>query len=326
MMRLILPYVPALLVLVAGPLAAMLVPSMLVKSLLAQATIYSLYAVGVGMLIRQNGMVSFGHAAFFGLPGYLVGALMPAALMPVEALLVLAALFTGLIAFAMGLVVVRIHGIAFGMLTLAIGQAVYEAATRMRGLTGGHDGMSLKFPRQLFGLSIKVFQQPGSMLIAASVLLAVALALVTWFARSAYGIRTEAIRDNEERARFLGYKTLVPRALVFGLSALVTAASGVLFALYNGFVSPETVHWTASGSALIMTILGGFATAWGPVLGTFVYFFLKEFVGGFTTHWLSIIGACLILVTVAFPTGLAGIIRKRLGTEPESAEASHGRH
>ncbi len=296
-----------------GPLIAVLVPSPLAHSLIAQATMYAIYALGVGVLLRQNGMVSFGHAAFFGLPGYLIGALLPLGVAPAELVIVGAVVLTALVAFLIGLVIVRVHGIAFGMLTLAIGQAVYEAATRLRGWTGGHDGISIGFPREMFGLSARVFGDPRSMLSIAWLSMVAVLGLVLWFAASRHGRLAEAIRDNEERARFLGFDTLVPRAVVFALSAAVTAVGGALFALYNAFISPETVHWTASGAALIMAILGGTAAPWGPLLGGYVYFFLKEAVGSYTTHWLAIIGASMIVITVAFPAGLSGLVlRMRL--------------
>ena len=319
--RMVRRHLPLLALAALGPLAAWLVPSALALSLLAQATMAAIFALGVGFLIRQNGMVSFGHAAFFGLPGYLLGAALPLQLMPAELLLPGAIVVTAALAFLIGLVIVRVHGISFGMLTLAIGQAVYEAATKLRGLTGGHDGMSLKFPRELFGLPTKLLHQPAAMLVLSWLVMVGLLALVGAFAASRHGVLSEAIRDNEERARFLGYRTLLPRAVVFALSAAICATGGVLYALYNGFVSPETVHWTSSGSALIMAILGGTGTAWGPVLGAMVYFFLKEAVGTVTTHWLAIIGACLILVTVAFPTGLAGLV---LRLRQEGADGGAG--
>ena len=267
-----------------------------------------MFALGVGLLLRQNGMVSFGHAAFFGLPGYMLGALLPLNLMPAEVMICAIIVLIGILAFMIGLVIVRAHGIAFGMLTLAVGQAVYEAATRLRGLTGGNDGLSLRLPKHLFGLSLKTLQQPAGMLTVSWLVMVAMLAVVSIFAASRFGILTEAIRDNEERARFLGYRTLLPRAAVLGLSAAVTAVGGVMFALYNAFISPDTVHWTASGSALIMAILGGSGAPWGPVAGAFVYFFLKESLDSFTTHWLSIIGTALIIITVVFPAGLAGLV------------------
>ena len=291
-----------------GPLVAWLTTSALQQSLLAQATFAAMFALGVGLLLRQNGMVSFGHAVFFGLPGYMLGALLPLQLMPVELLICATVLVSGIAAFIIGLVIVRAHGIAFGMLTLAIGQAVYEATTRLRGVTGGNDGLSLRLPPHVFGLSLKTLQQPAGMLTTSWLVMVAMLALVSVFAASRFGILTEAIRDNEERTRFLGYRTLLPRAAVYGLSAAVTAVGGVMYSLYNAFISPDAVHWTASGSALIMAIIGGSAAPWGAVAGAFVYFFLKESLDSFTTHWLSIIGAALIIITVVFPAGLAGLI------------------
>jgi len=306
-----------------GPLVAWLTPSLLTQSLVAQATFLAIFALGVGLLLRQNGTVSFGHAAFFGLPGYMLGALLPLKLMPVELLICAAVLLTAGAAFVIGLVIVRVHGIAFGMLTLAVGQAVYEAATRMRGLTGGSDGLSLRLPPHLFGLSLKTFQQPGGMLIVSWLVMVAVLSLVSVLGASRLGVLTEAIRDNEERVRFLGYRTLLPRAAMFAISAAVTAVGGVLFSLYNAFISPDTVHWTASGSALIMAILGGSGAFWGPVAGAFVYFFVKDLLSGYTAHWLSIIGMALIVTTVAFPAGLAGLlpwmrklIESRQGEDP----------
>lgn len=293
-----------------GPLLATLITSQLMLSLLAQATFAAIFAVGVGFLIRQNGMVSFGHAAFYGLPGYLIGMLLPSGMLPAEVLIIGAVLLTGILGFAIGLVIVRVHGIAFGMLTLAIGQGLYVAVTRVRGITGGHDGMNLRLPPELFGLPLRQLQQPQGMFLVAWLVLMVILVSIWLFSRSHWGRLTEGIRDNEERIRFLGYPTLLPRALVFAASTVIAAIGGVLFVVYNTFISPDAVHWTASGSALIMAILGGAGSTWGPALGAFVYFLLKHVAGDYTTHWLSIIGVALILVSVAFPTGLAGLVER----------------
>jgi branched-chain amino acid transport system permease protein len=293
-----------------GPVLAALITSPLILSLLPQATFAAIFAVGVGFLIRQNGMVSFGHAAFYGLPGYLIGMLLPGGALPAEVLIIGSIVLTGVVGFAIGLVIVRVHGIAFGMLTLAIGQGLYVAVTRVRGVTGGHDGMNLRLPRELFGLPLKLLQQPQGMFIVSWLVLIAILISIWFFSRSHWGRLTEGIRDNEERIRFLGYPTLLPRALVFAASTVIAAIGGVLFVVYNTFISPDAVHWTASGSALIMAILGGAGSTWGPALGAFVYFLLKHVAGDYTTHWLSIIGIALILVSVAFPTGLAGLVER----------------
>lgn len=293
-----------------GPLTAVLITSPLMLSLLAQASFAAIFAVGVGFLIRQNGMVSFGHAVFYGLPGYMIAILLPGGTLQAEFLIIGAVVLSGILGFVIGLVIVRVHGIAFGMLTLAIGQGLYVAITRVRGITGGHDGMNLRLPRELFGLPLRLLQQPQAMFIVSWLVLIAILVSIWFFSRSHWGRLTEGIRDNEERIRFLGYQTLLPRALVFAASAVIAAIGGVLFVVYNTFISPDAVHWTASGSALVMAILGGAGSTWGPALGAFVYFLLKHAAGEYTTHWLSIIGVALILVSVAFPTGLAGLVAR----------------
>jgi len=299
---------------ILGPTLAVYIKSPFFLSLLVQATIAAILATGVGFLIRQNGMVSFGHAAFFGISAYAMVALLPSERVPAELIIVGAILATGLLAFLIALAIVKVHGIAFGMLTLAFGPGVYEASTRMRSVTGGHDGASLrrKLPDVLFGIPLDVFQSPKGMLIVAWLALATIVTLLWLFSRSSLGTLTEAIRDNEERVRFLGYRTLLPRALVFAISAVIAALSGVLFTIYNSFISPDSLHWSASGTALIMTIIGGSGAVWGPAVGAFAYFFLKEVVGHYTYHWLALVGIVMICVSVFFPKGLAGVFDRRV--------------
>lgn len=312
-MKNLLLFIAVLGLFAAGPLAAAVIASPLILSLLVQGTFAAIFSLSVGFLIRQNGMVSFGHAAFFGLPAYAVAVLIPTGAIAGEIVIVGAVILTSLLAFVIGLAIVRVHGIAFGMLTLALGQGLYQAATRLRGVTGGYDGVSLRhLPSRLFGVPVKLLQQPYGMLIVAWLIMMAILTLVWLFSRSHWGRLTEAIRDNEERVRFLGYGTRIPRALVFAASAMIAAVAGVLFIIYNAFISPDALHWSASGAALIMAILGGTGVPWGPVVGAFVYFFLKQVAGIYTTHWLSIIGCALILVSVFFPSGLAGLITRCL--------------
>lgn len=274
-------------------------------SLSAQAAIVAVLALGVGLLNRTLGLVSFGHAAPFGVGAYgtalVLSGGIPAELGILGVLLLALVLF-----FGIGLVVGRLEGIAFGMMTLAIGQGVYVAATKFRGITGGADGLMLTLPRHLFGLDAALFQRPEGMLaMTAGVLAALYLAL-RLFEASHPGKLAAAIRENEERAWFLGYRTKMLRAAVYALSCGVAALGGVLFALYQGFVSPEILHWSFSGSALIMAILGGSATLWGPIAGACVFFLLRDALGDITSHWLAILGLSLIAVTVLWPAGLAG--------------------
>lgn len=285
-------------------------------SLLTQSVIVAFLALGVGLLIRISGLVSFGHAAPFGLGAYgAAWALSPAAPIAPEIGLLLIAPAIGAAFFLIGLVVSRIEGIAFGMLTLALGQSVHVAANKFRAFSGGSDGLIVDVPRRLWGLRTEALQTPSGMLIVAvATLMAVLLALAV-FERTRAGRLAVAIRENEERVRFLGYRTRALKAVVLALSAAIPALGGVLFTLYQGFVSPEILTWGFSGQALIMAILGGSVALWGPIAGALAFFVLREELGGLTSHWLAILGTTLIVVTVTWPTGLAGAfgaLRRRL--------------
>jgi branched-chain amino acid transport system permease protein len=279
-------------------------------SLFTQAIVYAVFALGIGVLLKQNGMVSFGHALYFGAAGYLLGILLQLQVASAESLIVLTLLIIGVIGFVIGLIIVRVPGVAFGMLTLAIGQMFYLTASRARGFTGGADGMNIDWPANLFGMSISQILKPANMFLISWFTLIAVMFLVAWLLRSRFGAITEAVRDNEERARFIGISTLLPRAAVYALSALITGIAGVLSALNTGFVSPENLHWSLSGMALMMVVVGGFKVLWGPALGAVVYFMFKDVLGDYATHWMTIFGVVLIAVIVFSPTGIAGALMR----------------
>jgi branched-chain amino acid transport system permease protein len=293
-----------------GAVLAGAVSSGTVLSLLTQAIIYAVFAIGVGVLLRQNGMVSFGHALFFGSSGYAVGLILQLKLMPAEVALPLVLLGLVVTAFLMGLVIVRVPGVAFGMLTLAIGQMFYLTASRSRGLTGGADGMNIEWPSTLFGLSTATLLKPANFFMISWGTLVLVMLLLSLLLRSRFGAITEAVRDNEERARFIGIQTLLPRAAIYALSACVTGLAGLLSALNTGFVSPENLHWSLSGVALMMVVVGGYKALWGPALGAVVYFLAKDILGDFANHWMAIFGVALITVIVFSPTGIAGALER----------------
>lgn len=294
----------------AGSGIAWLIPSELILSLMVIALINALLATGIGWLIRQNGLVSFGHAAFFGMGAYLVALNDKFGWMPAELMIVLAILASAIFAFVIGLLIVRLPVITFAMITLAVAQALHELMMRWRAFAGGDDGLSIRFPDTLFGVDIRLFQDPREMFVVCWVVLILVLFILALMARSHFGTLTMAIRDNEERARYIGYPTLWPRASIFAMSAAIAALAGVLFALYNGFVSPDVLHWTLSGEALIMAIIGGSGLVWGAALGAVVFFVIKDTGGNYTEHWPALIGIVLIVVTVTIPRGLSELIRR----------------
>ncbi len=309
-----------------GIAVALGVRSATLLSLLTQAAIYAIFALGVGLLLRQNGMVSFGHALYFGAAGYVVAILLRVKAVPAETAMLLAVLGSTAFAFLIGLVIVRVPGIAFGMLTLAIGQMAYLGASRSRGLTGGADGISVEWPSALFGLPTAMLLQPWAMLLLAWSVLVLVLLMLALLLRGRFGAITEATRDNEERARFIGIRTLLPRAAMYALSAGIASLAGVLAALNTGFVSPESLHWSLSGVALMMVVVGGTRALWGPALGAAAYFLAKDLLGDHAQHWMAIFGVALIVVIVFAPTGLSGWLLRlgRRGPGPAPAATRPG--
>lgn len=298
---------------VAGVVIPMVVSSQLALTLMTQAVITAVLATGIGFLIRQCGLTSFGHAAFYGLAAYIVALNGKYDLLPTELAIVAAIVLPAAFAFVAGLGIVRLPALAFSMLTLAVVQAFYEIFLSWRELANGDDGMAVRLPSRLFGIDIATFQQPGSMFVVCWLVLIVIVAGLWLIARSPFGLLTVAIRENEERTRFIGYETVVPRALTYAVSAAVAAVAGVLFVLYNAYVTPGTLHWSLSGEGIVMAVIGGAHAVWGPALGSVIFFLLKDAAGDLTEHWPAIIGITLIVVTVMVPRGISGLIMTLLG-------------
>ena len=279
-------------------------------SLLTSATATALLATGVGFLVRNAGFSSFGHAAYFGGAAYFVVLLSVYTGLPGETIVLLAPVIATAAAFLISFVMLRTEGVAFSMLSLAIAQAMFELMMRWREIANGEDGLAMKLPREIFGTSLMFFQRPGTMFLLSWSILIITLVLLTVLARSKFGTLSLAIKNNEERVRFIGYRTLIPRAIVIAISAGIAALGGTLFALYNGYVTPGILHWSLSGEALIIAIIGGTRSIWGPAVGAFVFVILRDFVGDYTTHWQSIVGLVLIAVVLLLPSGLSGLFNR----------------
>lgn len=313
----------ALIILLMGVAILLLTTSSSLLGMFTQAVIYAIFALGVGVLLKQNGLVSFGHALFFGAAGYGMGILLSLNWMPAELAILVVLLAIGVLAFLIGLVIVRVPGIAFGMLTLAIGQMAYLLASRARGITGGADGMSVQWPSTLFGLQQSALLKPGALFMISWTLMVLVTLVLILILRTRFGAITEAIRDNEERARFIGFTTTVPRALVYALSAVVTGIAGLLSVFNTGFVSPENLHWSVSAITLLMVVVGGFKQPLGPIVGAILYFLFKDLLGEYATHSMAIFGAILIVVIVFAPDGVLGAVQGLLSGKKKPQGMNH---
>jgi branched-chain amino acid transport system permease protein len=295
---------------VAG-LALALVPLAHVRyftTTLTEVLIFALFAMSLGLLVGYAGLVSLGHAAFFGTAAYAVG-LVSTRVSPALLLTLPAGVAAGTVtALLIGVFALRATGVYFLMLTLAFAQMAYAVAHQWSWLTGGTNGLS-GIPRPTI---------PGVDLGSAVpfyyfVLLVVAgaAAVLRRILGSPFGAALIGIRENEARMRAMGFDTFRLKLAAFVLAGAAAALSGALYAYYNGFVSPDELYWTRSGEVLVMVLLGGAGTLAGPAVGAGVVLILQNLASSFTARWTMILGAAFILVVLLAPGGLAGLLERR---------------
>jgi branched-chain amino acid transport system permease protein len=302
-----------LLLLVVPPLL-----SSFMLSLLTQALIYSILAMSLDIILGYTGLASLGHAAYFGLGAYSVGILATrysAGLGTTLAVGVLAAL---LVAAVFGLVALRATGVYFLMITLALGMVVWGLAHRWVSMTQGDNGISGVPRPSLFGWAL-VESVPFYYLALASFLIAFALLRV--LVRSPFGQTLVGIRESESRMRTLGYHVWLHKYLGFVIAGGFGGFGGVLWAYYNGFVSPTDLELATSVEVLLMVALGGRGTLVGPALGAAIIVLLKNLVSVYTHRWLLILGAVYIGTIVYAPEGIVGAIRQWRTMKGEKAWA-----
>lgn len=276
-------------------------------SLFIDAAILSLMAIGIGFMARHLGMISLGHGAFFGVAAFAVGVATTNWGWTPTASVGFAVLAGTGVALLMGILVVRASGFGFLMLTLALSQALYAINVQpsMRDWTGAHDGKLLSYDREMtfLGLARADVMNPGLFWPFAWASLVVCATLLWLVGRSKFGTTLEGIRENEERMRFSGYNTFLPRLIAFVLSGAVASLGGALFAINSGYVSPDILSFTKAGDGLIAVLLGGFTLLIGPILGTFLFIYAQaNFNFGGNLHLFT--GMALIIVLVFMPGGI----------------------
>lgn len=274
--------------------------------------ILGLLALSIGWLLRQTGLLSFGHAAFYGFAGYTaaLAAMRLELSTPVAVLLGVAA--GSALAFVVGALIVRVPGIAFAMLTLAIGQLIYVASTRSRSLTNGFDGLVASFPGDFLGHPAETYSSAVTSWPLVWAILTLAVACLWWVSRTVFGRRLTGIRENEERVRFSGQGTFLPRVLAFTISGAFAGAAGVLSVLSLGFISPNDIYWTTSGVALIVAVIGGVGSVAGPPIGALAFVTLQAALAE-NSHYQVIIGLALIVVVAVAPGGITALLARAKG-------------
>ena len=279
-------------------------------SILTDLLIYGLFAMSLDLIIGYTGMVSFGHAAYFGLGAYGSALVLLNFQQPIPVALLAGALLAGAVAAPVAYLSTRATGIYFAMLTLAFAQLLYTVAYKWRDLTGGSDGIAGVPKTTLFwgGPSLAT-PRAFYLLVAACVLLS--LLACRALVRSPFGRALQAIRENDRRFTSLGRDPRPFKLVVFVVAATFAGLAGALFAPFRGFASPEVMFWVLSGQALMMVVMGGIGTLVGPVLGAMVFILIQEIASSYTEHWMIFTGAVFVLMVIFLPGGLMGLVRAR---------------
>jgi branched-chain amino acid transport system permease protein len=280
-------------------------------SLGSQILVLALAATAVNFLLGFTGILSFGHAAFFGLGSYGVGMtikyLVPNTLIGIGVGIAVGTLAAALI----GALIVRLRGIYFAMVTIAFGQVFYFIAFRWNSVTGGDDGLSgwNRLPIDLGFTKIDILHSQLTFYYFVLVCFAISIAIMAALLRSPFGRTLVAIRENEERARFLGIPVDFHIWLSWLISCTFASLAGALYGLLNNFADPHFLHWEQSGEFVIMAVLGGMRTFWGPLLGAAIFIVLENYISSATESWMLYIGIFFIAVVLLFPRGILGLMR-----------------
>jgi len=284
--------------------------------LASRVVILGLAAMSLNFLLGFTGVLSFGHAAYFGLGAY--GAAMSLKFFaPSTALAIVVGIVVGTIAAAaIGALIVKLRGVYFAMVTIAFGQVFYFITFRWNSVTGGDDGVTgwHREPLHLGFATIDILGNDKAFYYLVLLLFAVAAGIMAMLLRSPLGRTLIAIRENERRARFLGIPVERHIWISFVISGGFTALAGTLYALLSNFTDPRSLHWTLSGNFVIMAVLGGMRSFWGPLIGAAIFVVLQDYVSSHTENWMSFIGLFFVLVVTFFPRGVLGIIKRRVAS------------
>jgi branched-chain amino acid transport system permease protein len=284
-------------------------------ALASKVLVFGLAAMGLNMLLGFTGVLSFGHAAYFGLGAYGAGLTLRYLVHSTPLAMLAGVLFGGLAGTLFGMLIVRRRGVYFAMCTIAFGQLWYYLAYSWNDFTGGFDGLR-DFHREPIGfgpLTFDITQGETRFYFFVLAIFAAAVGLMGLLLRSPFGRTLLAIRENERRARFLGIPVERHIWLSFSFSCFIAALAGTLYALLNNFADPLTLHYSLSGYFVVMTVIGGMRTFWGPLVGAVLFVMLQDYISSMTVNWMSFIGVIFILVVLFFPRGLLGMRRAAAG-------------
>jgi len=281
----------------------------------ARVLIFALAAMSLNMLLGYTGVLSFGHAAYFGLGAYGAGLFLKYVAASTPLAILSGTLLAGVAGTLFGRLLVRRRGVYFAMVTIAFGQVCFYIAYKWDDFTGGYDGLR-GFARAPLDFGLFRIDIAGSGTLFYFFVLFVfglAVGLQALILKSPFGRTMLAIRENERRARFLGLPVERHIWLSFSISCFFTGLAGSLYALLNNFADPLGLNYVMSGNLVMITVMGGMRTFWGPLVGAVLFVMLQDYVSSMTTNWMFFVGTTFVLVVLVFPRGLMGMLQRKSG-------------
>jgi branched-chain amino acid transport system permease protein len=292
-------------VLALVPVYAALSGNYFLMSLFTRIVILAMAAASLNLIMGFGGMVSFGHAAYLGIGGYAIGILAKEGINSGLLQWPLALVASGLFALVVGALSLRTRGVYFIMITLAFAQMIYYVAIGLDRY-GGDDGMTI-YKRSEFGDLINLSNKTAFYYLCLVLLLG-AVYLVWRIVNSRFGLVIQGARSNDRRMRAIGFPTYRYKLVCFVIAGTLCGLAGALLANHTDFISPAMMHWTRSGDLIVMAVLGGMGTVFGPVLGAVALLVLEEALSGLTEYWPIIIGPIFLLVVLFARGGIDGVL------------------
>jgi branched-chain amino acid transport system permease protein len=313
------------LIIIALFAAGALMPALLKQyylNMLTEILIFSLYAVSYNLLLGYAGLLSFGHAMFFGLAAFSTAV----AIIHIPGLALWNAILIGvattvLAGFIIGSLLLRHKGSYFALLTLAFNSLFYAVATKWHSVTGGDDGLSIKRPALEMGFGSVSLASLTNFYYLTLIIVGAAIVFCWYFTHTAMGKTVLLMRENEERMKFLGYNTNISRLILFTFTGAVAGLAGSFYTLHFQFVSISAISVDMTTTVLLIAFVGGTKTFWGPILGAFVYIILQGYLSDLTDRWPLFMGLIFVFMVLFIPGGLSEVImnvRQRLFGKKEN--------
>lgn len=278
-------------------------------NILTEIIPFALYAVSYNLLLGYAGLLSFGHAMFFGVGAFTVAvSLTQFPGLSLWSTVALAILMTTAVGLVAGGLLLRQKGSYFALLTLAFNSLVYAMATKWHTVTGGDDGLSFTRPDLELGFTTISMASRTNFYFFTLFVVGAAIVFCWYFTQTAMGRTVVLMRENEERMRFLGYDTNISRLILFTFTGAVAGLAGAFYALHFQFCSQSAISVDMTTAVLLMTFVGGTRTFWGPILGAFFYILVQNYLSDITDRWPLVLGLLFVFMVLYTPGGLSQIL------------------